>query len=342
MPQGTDAVTVELGLLVRLFTASSGHIDERPAPDSTHMPRWERTIVTRTQFEESLNLAAEIGAKVIEITQAGQPEAADLLVVSAHHRRELAAMIAHRGLSIAALNAAGMPLHPRAGGRARRLIRRTIELASLLDVPTVVSMSGAGADGPASRTVNWVSFPWPEESVALREHHWHTAIGVWRELASYASDRGVQQLALELHPMHLVYNVPTFDRMRQAVGPAISANIDPSHLYWQGMDPSAVVRALGSAVGHVHVKDTEIINDQVATSGVLDGRPFGVADKRAWVYRTVGKGHSNATWKRFFRALRETGYKGALSLENEDPYQSYADGVREAAAYVGPLLAKTR
>jgi sugar phosphate isomerase/epimerase len=207
-----------------------------------------------------------------------------------------------------------------------------------MDVRTVLSMSGAGADGIAASTVNWVSLPWPDESVALRERHWQAATGVWSELSAHATNHGVGRLALELHPMHLVYNVPTFEYLRDAVGPTITANVDPSHLFWQGMDPAAVVHALGPAVGHVHVKDTEVIADEVATAGVLDGRPVGAGGPRAWGYRTIGRGHDLTTWTAFFNALREVGYDGALSLENEDPFQSYADGVREAAAYVRPLL----
>ena len=329
---------MRLGLLVRLFTVSHGRIDVEPSA-APSKPRWERSTVTRSEFEASLDLAAEIGAEVVEITQAGQLAAAEVLVANAQLRREFSAMIADRGLSIAALNAAGMPLHPRTGGRARRLIRRTIELASLLDVRTVVSMSGAGGDGPAASTVNWVSFPWPEESVALRERHWQAAAGLWRDLAGYATSRGIERVALELHPMHLVYNVPTFQRLRDAVGPVISANVDPSHLFWQGMDPVAVVRALGDSVAHVHVKDTQLVADELATAGVLDGRQFGADAPRAWVHRTVGRGHGDEVWTAFFRALRDVGYAGALSLENEDPYQDYAEGVRDAAAYVRPILA---
>lgn len=328
---------MRLGLLVRLFTASHGRIDTESSAGAAK-PRWERSTVTRAEFETSLDLAAEIGAEVVEITQAGQPAAAELLVANPRLRREFSAMIADRGLSIAALNAAGMPLHPRIGGRARRLIRRTIELASQLDVRTVVSMSGAGGDGPAASTVNWVSFPWPDESVALRERHWQAAVGLWRDLASYAASRGIDRLALELHPMHLVYNVPTFKRLHDAVGPVISANVDPSHLFWQGMDPSSVVRALGESVAHVHVKDTQLIDDELATAGVLDGRNFGAHGPRAWMHRTVGRGHGDDVWTTFFEALRDVGYTGALSLENEDPYQDYAEGVREAAAYVRPIL----
>lgn len=45
---------------------------------------------------------------------------------------------------------------------------------------------------------------------------------------------------------------------REAVGPEIGCNFDPSHLIWQGMEPVTVIRALKDAIFHVHAKDTRI------------------------------------------------------------------------------------
>jgi sugar phosphate isomerase/epimerase len=100
-------------------------------------------------------------------------------------------------------------------------------------------------------------------------------------MGRFAGDHGVTRIAFEFHPLHLVYNVPTLLRMRDAVGPVIGANVDPSHMFWQQMDPLAVIRTLGSAVHHVHLKDTQIVPDQVAIAGVLDQRPFENAAERA-------------------------------------------------------------
>ena len=72
--------------------------------------------------------------------------------------------------------------------------------------------------------------------------------------------------------------------------------------------------------------------------GVLDTTSFDDARERAWVFRTVGRAHDRAWWASFIEALRAVGYDGALSIENEDPYQSAVDGVREAAAFSLPLI----
>ena len=147
------------------------------------------------------------------------------------------------------------------------------------------------------------------------------------------------RIAFELHPLHLVYNVPTLARMRDAVGPVIGANLDPSHLFWQLMDPLAVIRALGPAIHHVHLKDTQVVADQVALAGVLDARPFEDVANRAWVFRTIGRAHGPEFWSAFLAELAAVGYDGALSIENEDASQTHVEGVEEAAAFILPLLA---
>ena len=142
-----------------------------------------------------------------------------------------------------------------------------------------------------------------------------------------------------LHPMHLVYNVPTLLRMRDEVGPILGANLDPSHLFWQLMDPVTVIRTLGPAIHHVHLKDTQLQPERLAIAGVLDPGGPGGHRERAWNFRTVGVGHDRSFWVPFLEALREVGYDDALSIENEDPFQTADEGVRDAASFILPLLA---
>ncbi len=334
--------TLALSLLVRLFTASSGAPDEREPATGADSPVWLRSTITRRSFEARLDLAAKIGARAVEITQAGQLSGAEYLVRSAAGRDALLDALGRRGLKIAALNCSGMPLHPVNGESAQQLIRLTIRLAGQLGVKRIVTMSGSGGDGTHSTADNWVFYPWPPDAVALRERQWQVAIALWQDLASFAQDHGVEQIAIELHPLHLVYNVPTLFRLREAVGPVMGANVDPSHLFWQQMDPQAVVRALSAAVYHVHLKDLQLVPDQVATAGVLDQRPFENPQQRAWVHRTIGQGHDSAFWSALLGALKSIGYSGAVSIEHEDPFQSYEAGVSEAAAFLLPLLARAQ
>jgi sugar phosphate isomerase/epimerase len=295
-------------------------------------------------FEAALDLAARVGATGIEIATGGQSSAPHLriaeLVADPARRAWFADAFARRGLRIAALNCSAWPLHPTKGDDHLALIRSTIELAGELGVSKIVTMSGNPGDGPASTTVNFVWYPWPSDAIALLGRQWDAAIELWRGLGAYALAHGVDQIAFELHPLHLVYNVPTLLRMREAVGPVIGANVDPSHLFWQQMDPIAVVRALGPAVHHVHLKDTQVLPDQVAIAGVLDQRPFDDPANRAWVFRTVGSVHGPEFWSAFLAALRAAGYDDVLAIENEDAGLSPEAGVEQAAAFVRPLLGR--
>jgi sugar phosphate isomerase/epimerase len=281
-------------------------------------------------------MAAEIGATGIEIATGGQSSAPHLrideLMGDAGRRREFSAAFTSRGLRIAALNCSAWPLHPVLGARHVELIRSTIRLAAELGVRKLVSMSGSPGDGPGSSTVNFTWYPWPADAMALLDRQWTEAIELWVGLGAEATAAGIERIAFELHPLHLVYNVPTLERMRAAVGPVIGANVDPSHLFWQQMDPLAVIKALGPAVYHVHLKDTELIPDQVAIAGVLDQRPFDDPAHRGWVFRTVGSVHGREFWSSFVTALRDVGYDDVLSIENEDaglpPEAAVAQGAR--------------
>ena len=300
--------------------------------------------VKHLSFEGALDLAAEIGARGIEIAVGGQSSAPHLrihdLLSDAARRKAFADAFSSRGLRIAALNCSAWPLHPVLGEEHTELIRATIRLASELEVSKIVTMSGNPGDGPHGSTVNWIWYPWPPDAVALLERQWQEAIPLWRDLGAYALVNGVERIAFELHPLHLVYNVPTLQRMREAVGPVIGANVDPSHMFWQQMDPVAVIAALGPAVHHVHLKDTQLAPDQVAIAGVLDQRPFADPTQRAWVFRTVGRAHDRAFWTAFIGALRTARYDDVLSIENEDRSQPPEEGVREAAAFITPLLSR--
>jgi sugar phosphate isomerase/epimerase len=292
-------------------------------------------------FEAALDLAVEIGATGVEVAAGGMSSAPhldlDRLLRDRTARRRWALELETRGLRLAALNCSAWLLHPVRGDASCAVVERTMELAGLLDVSRIVTMSGLPGDGPGATTTNWSWATWPVDAVALRERQWDAAIDLWRGLIRHAKEAGVTRIALELHPWQLVFNVPTLRRLRAAIGPEIGANLDPSHLFWQQMDPAAVATELGDAIHHVHLKDTSIDPARVALNGVLDH----TADpaERAWAFRAVGAGHDPATWSGILRAVRGTGYDDILSIENEDPFLDPVEGVRTAAAFVEGLLA---
>jgi sugar phosphate isomerase/epimerase len=298
--------------------------------------------VPSLSLNEALDFAASIGARAVEIAAGGQSSAPHMrvfeLLDDARKRAVFADEITKRGLRLAAVNCSAWPLHPRYGDQHVEIIRAAIRLAGELGVDKIVTMSGCPGESHNARAVHWITFPWPEDRYAILSEQWDLAFGLWRDLAEYARAHGVMRVALELHPLQLVYNVPSLLRLRDEIGPVIGANVDPSHMFWQHMDPVRVIHALGDAVYHVHLKDVETNEDQLALTGVLDSRPFAGPGQRAWIFRTVGQGHSAEFWTPFLQALRDIGYNDVVSIENEDPLQPGEAGVKQAADFITSLL----
>jgi sugar phosphate isomerase/epimerase len=139
-------------------------------------------------------------------------------------------------------------------------------------------------------------------------------------------------------PNMVVYNVETMLKLRNAVGEVIGANLDPSHLFWQGADIGAVIRALGDAIYHFHAKDSAVNPYVAAVNGVLDPKPLTEEAKRAWIFRTVGTGHDQLTWSNIFAELRMAGYDGVVSIEHEDSLMSAQEGLRKAIHFLQEVM----
>jgi sugar phosphate isomerase/epimerase len=151
----------------------------------------------------------------------------------------------------------------------------------------------------------------------------------WHEAGAFARAHGVR-LAFEMHPGFVVYNPRTLMRLRTEVGEVIGANMDPSHLFWQGIDPLLAIRELAGAIYHVDAKDTLLDPHHIARNGVLDMPPSGAPADRPWFFRSVGDGHDLLFWKQFVAALRLAGYDGTISIEHEDPLASADEGLARA------------
>ena len=195
--------------------------------------------------------------------------------------------------------------------------------------------------GPEDKTPNWVTCPWPEDFSKTLEYQWNEVlIPYWRKKVAFAKAHGVHKIALELHPGFCVYNTKSLLRLREAVGPEIGANFDPSHLIWQGMDPCACIRELGKAgaIFHFHAKDTKIDPINCALNGVLDTDHYGKEMDRSWIFRTVGYGHGAEYWKAIISELRLVGYDYAVSIEHEDSLMSGKEGLLKAVEFLKDVL----
>ncbi len=288
-------------------------------------------------LDEMLRASAELGLETLEFACGNWSSAPyiDLAAMldSAATRAEFVARIRDHGLTIAALNCSGNPLHPGPQGKQHRQVTEdTIRLASLLGIDRVVMMSGLPG-GPGDANPNWIITDWPPECADIQRYQWDDCIiPYWRDLVRFANNLGIGKLCLELHGHQAVYNVQTLFRLRDAVGETVGANYDPSHPMWMGADPIAAVRKLGSAIYYVHAKDTRIEPIPAAIDGVLDARPPNHYAERAWNYITLGYGHGETWWRQFCAALKQAGYDDVLSIEHEDMMLSPMEGMRKSVA----------
>jgi len=127
-------------------------------------------------------------------------------------------------------------------------------------------------------------------------------------------------------------------RLREIAGPSVGCNYDPSHMFWQGIEPIAAARLLGDAIFHVHAKDTQIYERNLPLTGVLDTKPYTDERNRAWIFRTCGYGHGEGWWREFVSTLRMFGYDSVLSIEHEDSLLSAEEGLSRAAAFLNQIV----
>lgn len=287
-------------------------------------------------LEPVLDRVVELGLEAVEIGAGNYPGDARCrpseLLADRKARERFASALRTRDLAISALSCHGNPLHPDAQRAAHddAVYRDTVRLAGELGVDRVNLFSGCPGDGPAATQPNWVTCAWPPEFTEIVAWQWdEVVLPYWHEAAGFANEHGVR-LGFEMHPGFVVYNPKTLLRLRAEVGDVIGANLDPSHLFWQGIDPIAAIRDLNEAIYHVHAKDTALDAYNVARNGVLDLERYDDVANRSWVFRSVGDGHDVLFWKRFVSALRVVGYDHVLSIEHEDSLASTEEGLTRA------------
>jgi sugar phosphate isomerase/epimerase len=289
-------------------------------------------------FEEALNKAAAAGVSAVEIGAGGYPDDPHCpvgeLLESEARREEYLGAITSRGLILSALSVHNNPVHPdqKAAKEADEVFRRAVRLAELLEVPVVNTFSGLPAGAPGDKMPNWVTCPWPPHFLEMLDYQWNeVTIPYWREAGKFAEDHGIK-VAFEMHPGMLVYNVYTMLRLRDAVGPVLGCNFDPSHLFWNGVDPVTAIRKLGDAIFHVHGKDVTIDPLNVSVNGCNDHKPYDQILDRSWTFRTIGYGHGVKVWKDIMSAFRLIGYDYVVSIEHEDALMSSNEGLAKAVS----------
>lgn len=295
-------------------------------------------------FDKALDRAAELKLDAVEIGVGNYPGGKHCplkeLVKSKAKAAAWADKARSRGLEISALACHGNPLHPdpKFAAMHHQVWRDAVKLASMIGVDTVTGFSGCPGGGPQDKTPNWITCAWPPDFAKSLQWQWEKKlIPYWKKEAKYAADRGVR-MAFEMHPGMSVFNNDTLRRLNSECGDSLGCNFDPSHLFWQGIDPLVSIRDLGKLIYHVHAKDTRIDPQNSALNGNLDIIPYGEVARRSWVFRTVGYGHGEQWWRDFVTTLRMVGYDGVISIEHEDGLMSVSEGCGKAIEVLRNVL----
>jgi sugar phosphate isomerase/epimerase len=315
-------------------------------------------------LEAALDVLESNGLTSVEVNTGGfipSPHCQiDLLLSSAQARRDYLDVFASRGMELTGLNCNGNPLNPLPGVGPKHAddLRRTIELAGLLGIGNVVTMSGTPGSDPGARYPSWVVNPWDGVYMDVLDYQWDVAAEFWTGVDALARACGVR-VAIEMHPHNLVFSPVTLRKLVDLICAAsIGAEMDPSHLMWQGMDVVACIRWLGPLVFHAAAKDA-MITPGVAIRGVLDTSfervPADAEGKvptgygfwcsawpldPAWRFVAVGIGHDVPYWTGFLRALAEVDPDMAVNIEHEDASYSRLDGLALAAGNLRAAAAK--
>lgn len=303
-------------------------------------------LFSEKSFEEMLDYVKEAGLHSVEIGTGGYPGSAhcdlDALLESEEKRSEYVEKVKSRGLEISAFSCHGNPLTPDKSfaEESHRALEKTIRLAGLMNVPVVNCFSGTAGDHEGAKHPNWPVTPWPNEYGDILTWQWEEKlIPYWKEMGKLAEENGVK-IGLELHGGFLVHTPYTLLKLREETSKAIGANLDPSHLWWQGIDTVAAIKILGQedAIHHFHAKDTYIDQDNVNMYGLTDMQPYGNVRSRAWTFRSVGCGHGLQEWSDMMSALRTYGYDYVVSIEHEDPIMSIEEGFLRAVKNLKSVL----
>lgn len=297
-------------------------------------------------FEQTLDIVKKLGLEAVELNTGGFGSAPHCnpteLLQDPSKLRSFKKSLEERELIISALSFHGNPLHPDTSiaEKHKTDFRQTVLLAETLDVPCINGFAGLPGGSEEDTTPNWVVCPWPTYFSDIVNWQWkEKIIPFWHEEAEFAREHGVNKICFEMHPGDAVYCPEKLLQLRNAVGEEICCNFDPSHLFWQGIDPITAIMKLGNKViGHVHAKDNRVNPLTASVNGVLDTKPYSQYANRSWIFRTVGYGHPTEFWKNFVSTLRLINYDYVLSIEHEDALMSPMEGLTKAVTFLKQIM----
>jgi len=146
-----------------------------------------------------------------------------------------------------------------------------------------------------------------------------------REGADYAKEHGIL-LALENHGEIYGTAKQLGYIISEVNSKALGINLDMGNFLLSGDNAVNAVRKIGKYVYHVHLKDFKEVKENAEFTS-LDGKK----------YICVAPGEGETNFLEFLRGLKEVGYDGVLSIENEkkgDELINTTNAIRNVKEYL--------
>jgi len=270
------------------------------------------------ELEDLVLWASKQGFKTLELAawpfesdrdyQAKQIDVANFTIDEA---KKVNNLFAKHSMEISAMAYYDNNLHPDLENRNYNLnhLKKVIDTASLLDVKLVGTFVGSVPDLSPNENIKEIK-------------------KVFNDILKYAADKNVS-IMMENCPMenwmkfgHLgnyAYSPELWDALfNELPHENFGLNLDPSHLYWLGIDYIQAAKDYTSKIFHAHAKDTEILAEGEYHYGIYGRQIDPIPWKSGWWrYRMPGLGEIE--WSKFISTLQESGYNSVLSIEHEDP-----------------------
>ena len=214
-----------------------------------------------------------------------------------------------------------------------------IELASKLDVNIINTLAGLPGAAEDAKYPNFIALPYPPEFNDYVKWQWEERIiPFWKKMTGRARKYNIK-FGFEILAGDSIFNPSALMRLREEVGAEeISCKFDPTHLWWQGIDPIIALKYLKDLIISVHAQDCGINKEVVSLNGFLDFRDYSFLNERPWIFKLVGYGHSEEFWKKFIGNLRLIGYDGSINIEHLDAIISVNEGIKKGYEFLKNII----
>ncbi|NLO35586.1 MAG: sugar phosphate isomerase/epimerase [Clostridiaceae bacterium] len=271
----------------------------------------------KVPLEEKAAWAAEKGFKALEIAcwprlndrdyASSDIDVANLTQAGADKIR---AMMDSLGLTISSLAYYDNNLDADLAKRAfvNNHTRQCIRAAKLLGVPAVGTFVGRNSN----------------KTIAANFDAFETVFGaIVREAEAAGVQIIIENCPMEgwqvpLQPGTISFSPELWQEMfRRVPNPNFGLNFDPSHLFYQLIDPLPLIGQFKDRILHVHAKDAELFPDKLAYYGIYNKLLPSSQDNGFWRFRMPGLGQVDLAG--MVRELKKISYSGVISIEHEDP-----------------------